>query len=231
MEITDFNIRQVVFEIRYDDTYILWDRAGSIAEETAKLWPGVRIVEVAPNQQALRSDDATIVTGVNSSHVAILGPNSIVQFATQMEETVSIWAKFLNLKKFTRVGTRIMYTRPYDSQESASQAIVNLGLVRFPASPIFNHKNELHASDIRLYWQDDVSQTQVIIKSEHYELDIPGLPDKPREKQKKTADVMLLDIDRATRGVVELSKFRVGDWLEGVRHLVSRDAGRILRPV
>lgn len=231
MEISDFKIRQVVFEIRYDDAYILWDRAGSIAEEITKLWPGAKITEGAPNKQSLKSDDATIVTGIRSSHVAVVGPNSILQFAAQIEETVNVWVRSLNLTKFSRVGTRIMYARAYDSIESASKAIVNLGLVRTPAAPIFNHKNELHQTDIRLLWQDDVSQTQVIIKPEHYDLEIPGLPDNPAEKQTKTADVMLLDIDRATRGTVELSKFRVSDWLEGVRHLVSRDANRILRPV
>ena len=228
MDIDDFHIRQIVFEIRYDNAYAIWDCAGAVTSEIAKLWPGATLGEVSPNKQVLQNDDASIQTTISRAHVALQQPKGITQFADQINKTLKIWINALDIKKFTRVGTRVMYTHQYPTQEAADNAVVSLNLVRYPTLPIFNHKVMPKESEIRILWEDETTQTQVIIKSEHHKMEILGFLDAPREKQEKTADVMLVDIDRAIKGDVPIEKFNTSEWLEGVRHLISRDLNRIL---
>ncbi|HUX90721.1 MAG TPA: hypothetical protein VMV48_08535 [Gallionellaceae bacterium] len=228
MELSEFKIRQVIFEIRYDNAFILWDRAGGISRDLTKIWPNLKLTEGTPNQQSLRSEDLSIQTSLLTSHIALIQPSNISQFSEQIEETLRIWITSLEIKKFSRIGTRVIYAKTFESEDLAQKAVMNLGLVKYPEAPFFNHKIPPRSSEVKLLWQDDSSQTQIIVKSEHQEVEVGGLSDNPRDKHKKTADVMLIDIDRATRGDVELSKFRVVDWLEGVQHLIARDVKRIL---
>lgn len=229
MELNDLKIRQLIFEVRYNDAFLLWDCAGQITKELTKVWPGTVLEEVAPNQQALKSDSVSVITGINSSRVMLVQPSTIVQYADQISETLKVWAKFLEITEFSRVGTRVIYSRAYDSEESANRAIVELGIVNYPAAPFFNHKEPPFAAEVRLLWRDDISQTQILIKAERHQLEIAGLPDNLLEREVRVSDHVLLDIDRATRGVVDITKFRVAEWLSGVRHLVSRDISKLFK--
>jgi hypothetical protein len=228
MDIAEFSLRQLIFEIRYDDAYILWDRAGDIHRRIARLWPGSQLVEGTPNQQSLQSDVASIVTGFKTAHIAARKPTSILQFSDQFSETLAIWVDALELTRFTRVGTRVVYRKSFPSVETANQAMVGLGLIRVPQSPIFNHKSGLYAADLRLVWQDEASQTQVVLRAERQEMEVKGLFDDSGMNEKKTADSVVVDLDRATIGIVELTKFRMADWLKGIQHLMSRDLNRVL---
>lgn len=228
MRLADFKMRQIVFEIRYDSTYVLWDRAGAIAKEITRLWPSLELDEGKPNNQVFSDDQVTVSTGLSSSYISIKQPKNILEFAEQIATTTDVWISLLELQRITRVGTRVMYAKEYDTREQAGKAVIDLGLVNFPASPFFNHKEMPKQCDLRLYWEEEGFQTQVIVKPERHELKVVGgLPDRPVEKKRESSDVVLIDIDRATRGTVELSRFYVVEWLKGMNHLVSRDMDRI----
>lgn len=232
MKLADFKMRQIVFEIRYDSAYVLWDRAGAIAKEISRLWPGLELDEGKPNSQSFSDDIVTVNTGLTSSYVAIRQPKKILEFAEQIAQTTDVWVSFLDLTKLSRVGTRVMYGKEYDTREGASKAVVDLGLVKFPEPPFFNHKELPKQCDLRLYWEEEGLQTQIIIKPERHELKmVASLPGRPIEKKREFSDAVLLDIDRATRGTIELSKFDVAEWLKGINHLVSRDVDRIFTPI
>lgn len=229
MLLSDFKIQQVVFEMRYDDAYILWDRAGRIHQDLTKLWPGTRLREGTPNQQVLRSDDVEVTTGHSISRVALFLPKTISQRVDEVTETFRIWTTELELTKFTRIGTRVIFFREFQTEEEANRAVVDLALVKYPSSPFFTHKTLPNATDLRITWQDEAIFTQVLLKSEHLEMEIPVSPYSSASKEKKVLHAMVLDIDRATRGTVELAKFRIGDWLQGVEHVINRDAPRIFQ--
>lgn len=230
MELSDLKIRQVVFEIRYDEAFSLWDRAGAINRELVKIWPGIRLSEAPePNQVSLKNKDVSIRTGLKTSYVALQQPNNITQNSEQIEATLRLWVKELELSEFSRVGTRVIFTKFYESPASANNAAMSMGLVTYPAPPFFNHKNLPMSAEVSLVWEDGSSQTRIAIKTEHQQLEVDGLPDVQNENIKQTADLLVVDIDRATVGKVGIAKFRATDWIDGVRHLIARDMKRIFK--
>lgn len=232
MKFADFKMRQIVFEIRYEPAYVLWDRAGAIAKEIKRLFPSVELDEGKPNKQVFSDDLVTIGTGVDSAYIAVKQPKNALEFAEHIASITDVWITFLELRKLTRVGTRVMYVKEFETSEQCGNALVELGLVRFPAPPFFNHKGSPKQCDLRLYWEEDGFQTQLILKPERHELKVAaGLPDRSVERRLESYDVVLLDIDRATRGTVDLSKFYVVEWLKGINHLVFRDVDRLFNPI
>lgn len=231
MKLSDFKIRQLIFEVRYADSYLLWDCAGRLHSEIARIWPGTSIQEASPNQQALQGDNVSIVTTIANSRIVLAHPTSIAQYSEQISQTVKVWLKYLEVSEFTRIGTRVIYDRPYNSEDASNQAVVDLGLVNYPQAPFFNHKDKPYSVDIRLLWRDDVSQTQIIVRAERHRLEIGGANQFSMEKEVRISDHVVLDIDRATQGLVDVNKFRVTEWLSGVRHLISRDVSKLLETV
>jgi hypothetical protein len=228
MDLSDFKIQQVVFEVRYEEAFILWDVAGRVHRELARLWPGVTLEKSEPNQQFLKGDSAEIHTGIKQSRVALLGPPSITKFNDQLTETFAIWTTLLEVTRLTRVGTRVIFARKFPSIDAASKAVIDLGLIRYPPPPIFNHKTPPYGAQVNIVWQDEEAQTRFVAKAEHQTMEIAVI-DAPGAKETRTSDTMVIDIDRATRGTVELSKLRVAHWMEGVRHVIARDVPRLLK--
>ena len=206
---------------------ILWDRAGRIHEQLAVLWPNTTITEATANQQGLQSDQVQIVTGLGKSHTVLKNPVSITKANEQLAETLKIWNAELELRTYTRVGTRVIYRKIYPTEIEANEAVVGSGLVRFPELPIFNHKQASTSCNATLFWKDDSITTQVILKSEHKNLairdsDFPDL-EKPHDLYYVT-----LDVDRGTRAPVDMEQFRLEDWLKGVQHVIARDIDKVL---
>lgn len=230
MELNDFKIRQVIFEIRYNSAYILWDRAGVLARELSLLWPGLELLEGEPNQQVFNCGNARISTKIDNAHIAITAPRSITQYAEQIEESVKLWTDLLELEKYTRVGTRTIFAKTFESADAVNAAAVSLRLLRSPNPPFFNHKSPYSSYQLKMYWDDEDSQTQISIRPEHQVMEISGFFVADDEvKETRTSDALILDIDRAAKGEIDISKFRTSEWLEGVRHLINRDINRFLK--
>jgi hypothetical protein len=227
MELKDFKIRQLIFEIRYENAYQLWDCAGVTTQELIEIWPGSTLNDGQPNQQSIKSDKTSLTTGINTSQIVINYPKTIIEYSNQIEETLKVWVKHLKITNFTRVGTRVIYSKNFSDTKLADKAIVDMGLIKYPNLPFFNFTTLPSVSDLRLYWEEENSQTQILLKSEHQQIEVSGF-DEQEERQINSKHYAILDIDRATKGTIELSKFKAHEWLDGVKHIISRDIDKFL---
>jgi hypothetical protein len=231
MKIIEFTIRQVVFEIRFEEAYEVWDRAGQINREFSELWPKIQLSEAEPNKQILKSDEVQLHTGLRSCNIALLFPKTIAPNPAnerRVSETFRVWRNALGFSKLTRVGTRVIMAKSFSSGNDAEQAIMSLGLTKTPKPPIFNHDTDPAWVDVRLHWQDEATSTQVRVHPEHHETEIKDPAGDPAKREKRTTYSVVIDMDRATRGSTDTGKFDVVQWLKGVQHLVNRDLTRLI---
>jgi len=228
MNFADFLIRQLTFEVRYDDSHLIWDVAGRITRELLDIWPGLKLEEGKPNQQVLKGQKLQVQTGIRTSHVMLFHPKTVVQHSEQIASTLKVWTSFLELNKLTRIGTRTIFTKEYKSEEEADKAVVELNLVRVPEGPVFNCHSGPTQMGLNVRWNDDLTTTYLSIGSERRVYEIDGPADFYDEAKKVTKNACLIDIDRATLKPLELSKFDVRQWLEGVQHVQSRDIPKFL---
>lgn len=229
MNIADLRISRLIFEIRYDDAFEVWDRAGEIHRALVKLWPNTRLAETKPNQQVLRGDQVQLQTGIRTSHVALFDVNSITKHADQIADTYRVWADVLSFKELKRVGTRVIYRKRYASDSEAGAAFLSLGFIRTVDMPSFGHSGPPSGGEVRLTWKDEAAATTLTVKNEEQTLEIEAVPDFAEGGKKLVRNDFVVDIDRATSKPIELSQFRVQDWLQGVQRIVSRALPQMLR--
>jgi len=230
MQISDFYIRQVAFEVRFEPAYRLWDVSGVLFEQMNRIWPNTGDGKIEPSHLQLKSDTVDLNLTLRSCSVRIAKPKSVVQFADQIAATLETLFLHLDVKSLGRVGTRTIFAKSYPTAQAAIAATVALGLVRPPPAPIFNHKIGLAEAQARMVWRDDSMQTQVLVKAESQAFEVSGFDEFKDVPRKSESHLLILDIDRGTIGDVERSRFRASDWLHGVQHLLNRDINRLLSP-
>ncbi len=227
MDFSDFYLRRLIFEIRYDQAFVLWDRAGGIARRLTTLWPGLKLAEGVPNHQVLKGQNVDISTGLGASHCILFRPQSFIEHVEQMNKTLAIWVEELEIEKFARIGTRAIYSKDAKSEDEAGAMIAGLALLNIPQS-VLRHQTPAHAALVRLNWRDDAVTTQVLIQAEKQTMELDAAREVPGWDEKREVFRINFDVDRATRGDTERSKFRLSDWLEGVRQTIARDANKLL---
>lgn len=228
LEFAQFKLTRLVLELRFDAAYLLWDRAGAIFTRLALMWPGTKLAEANPAQQVLKGENIHLVTSLQSVRLILFRPTTIMQRAAAIEQTVKVWVEQLELQEFTRVGTRCLFNRSYESEEAANGASVEAALVATPRSPIFGFRTPVSATETVVVWKDQDLVTRLAIKPEHKRLQFSDVEDFPEEKIDRTLHSVLIDFDHATAGKVDATKFRTQDWLKGVQHIIHRDMPRYL---
>lgn len=229
MNLASFRIRQVTFEIRYDSAYLLWDVAGSIAREVSGIWPGLGVEEAKPNQQILVGPGVRIQSGFDRAYVIVSAPKSVTQHYEQISETYKLWTTLLDIRVLNRVGTRTIFVREYDSEDAANRAVFELGLVRVPEGPVFNHRSAPTSAGITLRWRDDSNATTFLsMHADKQTLNVEAHGEFADQSKAIEKNFLTIDVDRATREPIDLAKFNVQQWLEGVQHIQSRDIPKFL---
>lgn len=230
MQLSDFHIRQVAFEVKFDPMYRLWDVSGALFQQLSRIWPHTSEGKIDPNHLQLMSDTINVIFGLRTCSIRIARPKSVIQFADQIAQSLDALFLVLEIETLRRVGTRTIYAKSYPTPEAAREAAVELGFIRAPSSPIFNHKSGLAEAESRMVWRDAAMQTQVVMKTEHQSFEVSGFTEFDNVPRKSESHALILDVDRGTLADVERSKFRVRDWLQGVQHVLNRDINRLLAP-
>lgn len=231
MILDDYKIHQLNVQFQYPDAYEIWDNAGKISRDLVEIWPGLSPQAVEGNQQVLKSDSVQITTGLRMSHIGITTIARRDQFDEQIALTVDVWRQFLALKTLDRVSARSFYRRPYKTLAQANQALVDLKIVRWPESGLFNqpYDSERNTFDVNYRFEDTGGIVSVRVKSQQVKLEILANKDFPDiESSSREENYIIIDLDRATIKPVEAATFSVTEWLKGYHHILRRDLDGLL---
>ncbi len=231
MFLDTFRISQLVTQLSYANAYEVWDRAGSIAREMAAIWPGLDLVEGVPVRQVLRSPGVQLETGLQTCVVTLSQVDSIDRATPQLQRTIELWIRELQLKDVKRVSTKARFVRDFTSIREANGFLISLGLVPWPQTKVFNQpeKSEKNTFDLLYRFEDPESFTTLRLASEEvvYEIRIDPAFEYDGET-KKVKCRAIVEFDRGVLGKVSMSGFRVEEWFKGFQHVLRRDIDKIL---
>lgn len=228
MRLEDFELYQLVFEIRYEDAFEIWDRAGQVHRELCRIWPGIKLTETGPNQQLLRSPEVQLQTGIRTSHVMLFSPSTILKREEHIVDTYEVWRSALELTELKRVGTRAIYRRRYASEKEAGKAFIMLGLAKSPEQGMFQHTDPPIGGEVRLQWKSDAVHTMFSAKTQQQTLEVQPLPEFGKAGEKLSRDDLLLDVDRATGKPMSVSQFDANEWLKSFSRFCLKELPRVL---
>ncbi|MCA8013821.1 hypothetical protein LGM38_17375 [Burkholderia vietnamiensis] len=233
MILDQFTLHSVIVQTVYEEAFVIWDRAGSVARGMSKVWPGLKLVEGQPNQQTLAAPGVQIMTGLRTSTFTVRGAKALDQTRVrQIADSYSLLRDILELEKIQRVSARSIYIRKFEDIKDANNAVTELGLLKWPNERVFDQPTDSgqNGAEILFRFEDKTSFSFLRLKAEQIKLEAGLDPEFFPEPIERSQQRMVIDFDRGLLGALDARKFRMDDWLKGYSHVLRRDIDKVLRP-
>ncbi len=230
LSLQDFKPESLALEVRYDPSYLHWDRSGEIWMEALARWPELKNLkgEPATTQFTLRkryhltaSIDRASVADYRPQHI----PQDLLEIADPFFEFVS---RHMHITDYARIGLRPVFVKQFDTSQEASIALLSMHVLSVPGGPHFGIETTPAMLEYAIRWEGSSHGVRILVKAEkrEYELDPPL--NTPFEHQTLTQHLLVLDFDYFTIGRVSLSQLRLEDWIKQALHVFRRDVQEFL---
>lgn len=223
----DFGPLSFSFEIRYPDTYLLWDRAGQVAEELRGHHKITRRLAGEPGKIAFVIDGKTEVTWqMDRLIVADHEPSTSKTdgFYLACENCFDITLRNLGVSELTRVGFRPIFVKKFSSKADAAAALLSMGLIRVPAGKKLNIEPTQKYPEYAIKCEDDKFgyTLRLSVQEVNYEMEL--IPQwKGHTVEPKREFFIAFDIDYYSLAALPVGSFRVREWLAQILHAIHRD--------
>jgi hypothetical protein len=147
----------------------------------------------------------------------------LVMFAKNVTE-------ILEISSILRVGARFFYVKEYETQESASEALISTGLFKIPASPQFGVKGRIIDPSFRTRYEDDIKGAciRAYMEKQNIEFTPPlGVVDPPPCKRETIK--LIFDVDIYSTVPLDIGQLSAEEWLKESERVVRRDIDRFIR--
>ena len=227
LSLDDFDFSQWTFESRFASAYIFWDRAGTIWQESVRLFPDITVITADPSKIVMR--DGPIDFTVEAGRVAVQ-----VYEESKLKDAPSIAGKFakmisskLELAEVTRIGIRTVYSKTFPTREAAAEALLKLNLLNIPDGKYLGAAGLPLNPEMSFRKEEGNNGFSIRIKAEgiEYKLELPYLWRSIAKSVKEVHEVLSFDVDVYLHGIILLSQIVFDDWIAKTMHVVRRDSG------
>jgi hypothetical protein len=231
-EFSSFQKRQLIFEARYDDAYLLWDRTGVLWTSLQQFFKTLKRGEVRPDRQTFHADGRfNIQITLNRVSFTDFAPDASWEKSFQVVESCFLEAvAILGVRVLNRVGTRFQYAVETKSIEDARKRATEYGWAIFPGK-LFQIDPTSVAPAFKIEADDgEIGYiAQMYAQERKVEMDPP--PDALAaglEAVKKSVSELLIDLDFMTKKPMPIESFNIKAWLTGWQSAVNRDVNKFL---
>ena len=231
MNIKDFQFERSVFEFRYSQSYLHWDRAGVLWHAALSKWPKLKRTRGEPNITSfMLENDYEISVMVDKTNIICYYPKSnLADFIEKAHYFLGSVTRQLEIEQFTRVGLRMFYFKSYPDEQSASADMLGAKLLNLPDGPHFGLDGSFTYPELAARWEGRAAGVTVRLRSEGRKIDFDpphGIGELQSVHEEKFG--LVCDLDYYTKGTVTTGQFRTQDWINQVLHLIRRDSHKFL---
>lgn len=224
-------LKQATIEIRFNDAYLLWDRAGFIWSEANSKFPNMKPVTVTPNEVKFMSDNRfEFSLNLDKAHIIDTRPSpSLKELQEHAEYFIDLVTDSLSLNIFSRIGFRLIYQKNFPDKLMAASALLSKKIISAPDDKLFNIKGSASMPRYSIVWEGETAATKVTIAAQNKKIDFDGLsgvdeiPSVHIEKSE-----IIYDIDYYTLKNISKGQFNTKDWIQQIYHIIKRDSRSFL---
>jgi hypothetical protein len=221
----------VHFELRYDQAYLLWDKAGAIWQDIRKANPNIKLREAGPAKVVMTIDRRFQLTiELDKLNISVFTPpSSMDDFIDLCMSVVRTSVHTLEIPLFSRVGLRVIYRQNFKSRAEASNALISTKMMKIPEGKHFGIEGEPRLPHYSIRWEGDKLGVQVIVQAQERKIMVePALGETIVEPIEKDVFELVFDTDYSTIGTVESGQFRASEWITNGMRVIRRDSRAFL---
>jgi hypothetical protein len=227
MDLSHFDLRSVAFEVRYDQAYLLWDRAGALWQAVHRIAPTIKLTESVPAKISGFIERRFHVS-VELEKVLIIvypPPSTVEDYIALCRDILAAAIDILGVKIYSRIGLRLIHHRRFRSSEEAADALLSTGIMKVPEGKHFGIEGppKLPHYAIRLDGDNLAVQVNLHTQERKLKIDVP-LGETALESVEKDIFELIYDVDYFTIGTVDIGQFRASDWIPNALRVIRRDS-------
>ena len=229
--LSDYNLDNYAFEVRYANAYRLWDNAGKIGEILAQRFKDVKLNKGEPALISF-SLNRTVTVEVRLERLNIIHHNPPSNYSRETDDLEWLFEgliEILNVKEITRLGTRLLFKKLFNDKAGMERYFRKYLNSKAVDLKLFNVNPEYIMPTLNIQVEDEELgyHFRFLGKVEHLNFDLgPAVKDiDPIDQDKCYAAI---DIDIYTMKVLEMRSVKVASWMDTVTRVIRRDTDKVL---
>lgn len=227
LELSHLKLSQATLEIRYDNAYILWDRTGLVWSEVSSIWSDLKMVEAKPMVSTfILNDRFELAVKLDRAHFIDMKPtSSLKEFIELSEIFIDLVSKSLEIKKFGRLGFRLIYNKQFPDKITAANTLISTKIMAGPQGKHFNIEGKILLPKYSLFWEGESTAIHVTLAAQDKKIELDISPEIEEvsaihiEKHE-----VIFDIDYYTLCTVSKGQLDIKEWISQAYHLIKRDS-------
>lgn len=227
----DFKLSQAVFEVRYDDAYILWDRTGKVWSELSRLFDKLKHHKVEPSETIFIADEKyQLMVALGKAYIIDLKPSSSLKlFKEKADAFIKLLTEFLDIRGFVRIGFRTIFIKTFEDKVRAAEALLLTNLLSVPTKRPLDDNARILLPHYSVTFETDSLGVRISMEARDKMIDFEGpldieeLPSKHVEKHELVYDVDYYTLVRATIG-----QLNVKEWITQSYSLIKKNSNNFL---
>jgi hypothetical protein len=218
LDLNEFTLETLVFEVRYDDAYGIWDHAGEIWTALSTRLPGVVLQTAEPKSQMFWLGD-TFELFVELKRVAVADNKPtkegerLAEVATHVLDQA---IKSLHIADFSRVGLRAVFWMETKTIDNAVKKLAGTRLTCALEIPLLS--KDANQTEIQYTTRFETAAAGIAVKigtqTRQVNMDVPPNARRFFEPKKVEQHGTLVDFDYYTRGIVSAEQVRPRVWID-----------------
>lgn len=228
MNISEFTLQKAILEVRYENAYLHWDRAGSMWHTASQEWLGLEMVTAEPGATVFRWKN------MYEFSARVERANATIHFpgASLDDEGYKVFDKFielvvskLSISDFSRIGFRAIFQKKCKSEKDASEQLLSLGLLKPPEGRHFGISGDITILSFDARWEGEELGSRVRVLTQKAEVDFDPPPGINELKSVHTVKHHIIyDVDYFTTASTSTGQFKPLKWIPPVMQVIRRDA-------
>ena len=230
LDLSQFKLRSLSLEVRYDNAFPIWDSCGALWSEIKAKLPSTRMVSVQPNEQTFALDEGLDAkTQLDKSLLTGWWLEDTERFRSVADVLFGATISTLNIKEFTRIGLRVVHERTFTTRELAADFVAEHHPDVKRSGKLLNIEGRLLDPSISLRWEGDTLGCSARLYSveQRMESRMPReFPEVAHVDKKRNS--VFIDVDYYAHAITPVSKFKASAIVENWFKIIRRDIGSFI---
>jgi len=223
--------------LRFDESFLLWDRAGALWSEVAAAFPDLKRQHVEPARVVFASIGAPVERELTveigrMGFVEYNPDRQLKRFAEAVDRFVEIVKSQLRPDQYQRTGLRTIFRKEFEGPEEAAEPLLAMGFHQVLVAPekLFGVPGPSIQPELSLRREDGKNGFAIRLKAETQRIELPPIPGWPELALPiaKTRHWLLLDVDCYIQTAISVDALATEEWILQTVHVIKRDCAQLL---
>lgn len=230
LALSDFKADRQIFEARFPQSFLLWDRSGQIWTSISKIFENLRMVNAVPNNTQFENTSFYLVVEPGLLRIAAKDDKPFHEFEKYADSFFRIVVESLEIQLFDRLGLRTIWARQFPTMPEALEALRSLHTFHEFKAESFGIEATSANYDAKTSWEGERNGAifGLRVEKRHYNPQVPWEARSHIDISTKDKHLLIVDVDYFTVPKLRRDQVDAKEWINSSQRVVKKGLAKEL---